>query len=172
MICATIFKLAVHEHIERVRDDAFGGILDRHDAVICAIFAHFGKNVGNGFLRGITQTGTKPANGGLMGESGFRPEIGNGHRFFQRERAGHDLTINRPQRFVRDGPVIQFANALEDRPLTMRRVNFFAGLELDVADLRAHVRALVQQLDDLGVQLVNGFAMLGNVHDEGSLGSA
>ena len=46
----------------------------------------------------------------------------------------------------------------------MRRVNFLAGLELDFADRQHVLRALVQQLDDLRVQLVDRFAMFRNVH--------
>ena len=35
-------QIAVHEHVERVSDDAFGGILDWHHAVIGAVFGDLG----------------------------------------------------------------------------------------------------------------------------------
>ena len=44
------FQVTVHEHVERVGDDAFGGIFDGNNAVIRAIFADFAENVRNGFL--------------------------------------------------------------------------------------------------------------------------
>jgi hypothetical protein len=44
------FQIAVHEHVERVGDDAFGGIFHGHDAVISAFFADLGEHVRDGFL--------------------------------------------------------------------------------------------------------------------------
>ena len=92
------------------------------------------------------------------------PEIGDGHRLLQRQRAGHDLAINGPQRSFVIGPGFMLADALQHRPFPVRRVDFLAGLELDLADLQDMPGALVQQLDDLRVEFVNGLAMFGNVH--------
>ena len=46
----------------------------------------------------------------------------------------------------------------------MRRVDFLAGPELDGADFQNVRSALVEQFDDLRVQLVDGLAVLGDVH--------
>src|SRR5687767_807909 len=46
----------------------------------------------------------------------------------------------------------------------MGGINFFAGLELDIANLEDVFRAFVKKPHDLRVELVDGFAMLGNVH--------
>ena len=46
----------------------------------------------------------------------------------------------------------------------VRRVDLLAGLELDLADRQHVLRALVEQLDDLRVQLVDRLAVFGNVH--------
>ena len=100
-----------------------------------------------------------------MGEGGLGPEIRDGHRLFERERARHDFTVNGPERFVRERARVQPAQALQHGALAVRRVNFLAGLELDVADLEHMARALVQQLDDLVVKLVDRLAMLKNAHD-------
>src|SRR5213082_3487765 len=62
-------QIAIHEHVERVRNYPFGGILDRDNSVICAILAHLTEHVSNGFLGGISEAGTETADGGLMGES-------------------------------------------------------------------------------------------------------
>ena len=51
----------------------------------------------------------------------------------------------------------------------MRRVNFLARLQLDIADGENVFRALVQQLDDLRVQLIDRLPMFGNVHSEGRM---
>ena len=46
----------------------------------------------------------------------------------------------------------------------MRRVNFFARREFDFADFKHVLRALVEELHDLRVELVNGLAMVRDVH--------
>lgn len=77
------FQIAVHEHIERVRDDAFGGILDGYHAVIRAVFADLGKDVADGFQRRVKQAGAKFTDGRLVRERGLGTEIGDGHGLFQ-----------------------------------------------------------------------------------------
>ena len=157
-------QFAVHEHVQRVRDDALRGIFHRYHAVVRAVLGHFGKNVGDGFLCRVTQARAEFPDGRLVRESRFRPEVGDGHGFFQRQRAGHDFAINRPQRFLGDGPVVQLANTVKHRALAMRRINFLTRRKLDVADAEHVLRALVQQPHDLRVELINRFAMLGYVH--------
>jgi len=44
----------------------------------------------------------------------------------------------------------------------MRRVNFLAGFELNFTNPQDEFGALVEQLDDVRVELVNGFAMFGD----------
>ena len=157
------FQIAVHEHVERVRDDALGGILHRHHAVIRALFADLGENVRNGFLRRVFQTGAEFLDGGLMRERRFRAEIRDGHGLFERKGAGHDFAVNRAELFVGDRPLILAADALEHRAFAVRRVNLLACRKLDVADGQHVAGALVEQPDDLRVQLVNRLAMFGNV---------
>src|SRR4051812_17785137 len=77
-------EIAIHEHIERVRDHPFGRILNWHHSVIRAIAAHFRKNVGNRLLRGISQARSETANRGLVRESGFGAEEGDRHRLLDR----------------------------------------------------------------------------------------
>jgi hypothetical protein len=162
-------QIAVHEHVERVRDHAFGGVLDRHHAVVRAFLADLGEHVGNGFLRGVAQAGAEPADGGLMRERGLRAEVGDGHRLLQRQRAGHDLAVNRAQLLVGHRSLVETADAVEDGAFAVRRVNLLAGLELDVADGQPVTRALVEQPHDLLVQPVNHLAMFGNVHNRGRM---
>ena len=157
------FQIAVHEHVERVRDDAFGGIFHGHDAVIRAVFGDLGENVRNGFLRRIFQARTKTLDRRLMRERRLRTEIRDGHGLFERERAGHDFAVDRAQLLVGHRPAVGLADALEHGAFAMRRVNLLARRELDVADGEDVARALVEQPDNVRVQLVNRLAMFGNV---------
>ena len=52
-------QVAIHEHVERVRDDAFGGVLDRHHAVVRAVLADLGEDIGDGLLRRVAQAGAE-----------------------------------------------------------------------------------------------------------------
>src|SRR6266404_3771456 len=157
-------QITVHEHVERVGDDALGGILDRHHAVIGAVFRDLGENVRDGFLRGITQAGTEPPDGRLVREGRLRPEIGDGHGFLERERAGHDLAVNGAERLAGDGALVQAADALKHGAFAVRRINFLTRLDFDGADFQHVLGAVVQQFDDLRVELVYRLAMLRNVH--------
>jgi hypothetical protein len=129
-------QIAVNKHIQRVRHHPFGRIFHRHHPVIGAVLADFGENVGDGFLRRVTQAGAEALHGRLMRERRLRPEVGDGHRFLQRQCAGHDLPVNGAQRFVLDRALVELADALQNHPLAMRHVNGLAGLDLDLADLQ------------------------------------
>ncbi len=152
-----------------MRDDAFGGIFDRHHAVIRAVFADLGENVGDGFLRRITQAGAELADGRLMREGRLRAEIGDDHRLLERQRAGHDFAVDGAQLLVGHRPLVQLADALQHGAFAVRRVNLLAGLELHGADGQHVFRALIEQPDDARVQLVNRLAMFGNVHSPGRM---
>jgi hypothetical protein len=98
-----------------------------------------------------------------MRERRLRPEIRDGHRLFERQRAGHDFAVNRAELFIGDGPLVQPADAVEHGAFAVRRVNLLARRKLHVADGQHLARALVEQPDDVRVQLVNRRAMFGNV---------
>ncbi len=163
------FQIAFHEHVERVRDDAFGGIFHGHDAVIGGLFGDLGENVRDGFLRGIIQARAEFLDRGLMRERRFRPEIRDGHGLFERERAGHDFAVDRAQLFVRDRPGVVRANAFEHGAFAVRRINFLAGLELDFTDGEHVIGAFVEQPDDLRVQFINRLPMFGKVQSIGRM---
>ena len=83
------------------------------EAVIGAIAAHLGKDIRDSLLRRIIQARAESANRRLVSKCRFGSKESDGHRLFQRERARHDFAIDRPQRFLRDGPLVQLAHALE-----------------------------------------------------------
>ena len=88
------FQRAVHKHIERVGDDAFGCVLDGHDAVFGAVFFHLGEHFGDGFLRSIAEAGAEAAHGGLVRVRGLGAEEGDLESFLQRNGAAHHFAIN------------------------------------------------------------------------------
>ena len=82
----------------------------------------------------------------------------------EREGAGHDFAVDGAQGGVGNGAGVVFADALEDGEFAVGRVDFFAGLELDVADLEDVLGAFVQQANDLFVELIDSFAVFGEAH--------
>src|SRR5882762_10813644 len=157
-------QIAVHEHVERMGDNALGGILDGNNSVVCAVLADFAEDVGDRLLSGVKQAGAEAPNGGLVREGGFGSQIRDRKRFLERKRAGHDLAINGAQRFIGHRAGVQLADPMKNSALAMRSVDFFAGFEFDFADGKDMPGALVKKLDDLRVQLVDRFAMFGDGH--------
>ena len=117
------FEVAVHEHVQRVGDDAFGGVFDGNDAVVGAAFAHFGKDVGDSFLSEVLEAVSESADGGLVGEGGFWSEKGNGHRFFKREGAGHNFAVDGSQGLAGYGALVESVEFLKDGSFAVRRID-------------------------------------------------
>src|SRR2546430_8957565 len=102
-----------------------------------------------------------------MSERRLWTEICHGEGFFERKGAGHNLTIDRPQRFRPHRARIQSADAVKDSAFAMGRVDFLAGLELDLADSQDVTGSFVEEFDDMRVQPVDGLAVVRNVHSLG-----
>ena len=99
-----------------------------------------------------------------MREGGFGPEISDSHGLLERKRAGHDFAVDGAQGLVGHRSLVFAKDALEDGALAVRGVDFFAGLKFDFADGENVLSAFVEELDDVGVELVDGFPMFGNSH--------
>ena len=153
------FEVAVHEHVQRIGDDAFGGVFDGNDSVIGAAFADFGENVGDGFLGEVLEAVSESADSGLVGEGGFRAEEGDGHWFFEGEGAGHDFAVDGSQGVAGYGALVEAVEFLQDGSFTVRRVNAAAVGQFDFSDSEHVFGALVEEADDLRVDGVNGLAV-------------
>ena len=154
------FEVAVHEHVQGVGDDAFGGVFDGNDAVVGAASVHFGEDVGDGFLGEVLEAVSEPADGGLVGEGGFRSKEGDGHRFFEREGAGHNFAINGPQGAAGYGALVEAVEFLENGSFAVRRVNAAAAGQFDFSDSKHVFGPLVEKSDDFRVDGINGLAVL------------
>lgn len=153
------FEVAVHEHVQRVGDDAFGGIFDGNDAVVGAAFAHFGEDVGDGFLGEVLEAVSESADGGLVGKGGFWSEEGDGHRFFKREGAGHNFAVDGSQGLAGYGALVEAVEFLKDGSFAVRRVDAAAAGQFDFSDSKNVFGPLVEEADDLRVDGVNGLAV-------------
>ena len=150
-------------------DHAFSGIFDRHDPIIRSAFLDLSENVGDGLLGGVMEAGSEAPDGGLMGESGFRTKIGDDECFFESERAGHDFPVNRAKLLCRHRAGVEFGDAVQDSAFAMRSVDFLAALAFNFANGQDMTCALAKESDELLVELINGFAMFGNVQNTGRM---
>ena len=90
-----------------------------------------------------------------MSEGRFRSQIGDLERPFERERSGHDLPVNGFQRRGRQGVPRQTLKLGIDLAFTVGSINFPARFGLDLSDGKGYLRALIEKLDDLVVELIN-----------------
>src|SRR5207248_8823069 len=104
------------------------------------------------------------------GEGRFRSEKRDCHRFFERQLDRHDLAIDRAERLVSNRSFVELRCALQHSQLPMRRVNLLTMLELKAADFKHMTGPVIEQPDNLLVEIIDGFSVLGNVH-EGWMGS-
>ena len=153
------FEVAVHEHIQRVGDNAFGGVFDGDDSVVGAAFADFGEDVGDGFLSEVLEAVSESADGGLVGKGGFRAEEGDGHWFFEGECAGHNFAVDGPQGLAGYGTLVESVEFCEDGSFAVRRVDAAASGQFDFSDSKHVLGALVEEFDDFRVDGVNGLAV-------------
>ena len=160
-------QVTVHEHVQRVGHYALGGILNGHDAIVGLLSRHLVEHIGDGPLRSIGKRRTEAAQGGLMGEGRFRPEIRDGQAPLQRKGARHDLAVNGPQALVGDRPLIVAENFLEHGPLPMRCIDLLAVAGLNGPDLQHVTCALVEQTHDVGVQRIDGLTVFQQGHGFG-----
>ena len=153
------FEVAIHEHVQRVGDNAFGGVFDGDDSVVGAAFADFGEDVGDGFLGEVLEAVSEPADGGLVGEGGFRSEEGDGHWFFKREGAGHNFAVDSPQGAASYGALVEAVEFCKDGSFAVRRIDAAAAGQFDFSDSEHVFGALVEESDDFRVDGVNGLAV-------------
>lgn len=153
------FEVAVHKHVQRVGDDAFGGVFDGNDAVVGAAFANFGKDVGNSLLGEVLEAVSESADGGLVGEGGFRAKEGDGHRFFKREGAGHNFAVDGPQGAAGYRTLVEAVEFCEDGSFAVRRIDAAAAGQFDFPDSEHVFGALVEEADDFRVDGINGLAV-------------
>ncbi len=90
-----------------------------------------------------------------MGERSRRPEIADAQRLLDRERATHDLLVDRFDASVGEGAVGQLEDSCEDRSLSVRRVDRTTGLLLDLAHLDNDLGPLVEELYERTVERID-----------------
>ena len=153
---------------DRDVDRALERVLDGHEPDVDRAVGGGAQHVGHAAERHpLTPRQVGLGEQGLLTEGGLGTEVRHGHRFLQGQSAGHDFAVNGPQRFAGHRSRIEFANAVQDRPLAVRRINLFACFDLDFTYGQDVFGALVEQLNNVRIELINRLAVFGNGHSGG-----
>ena len=165
------FQFGLDEHVERMEDRAFGGVLDGHDAVVGLAAFDGGEDVGDGGAGLEAQAGAEIFQRGLVGEGGFRPEVGDAQFLLQRERGGDDFAVNGLERGGRERAGVGGIEAIKDGFLAAGHISLRALFLLGAADLARQAHARVETLDDFEVHRVDLLAQGIKIHERGMMKS-
>jgi len=91
----------------------------------------------------------------LLAESAFRSQIGNRHALFECPASGHDFAENGLDIDAQQRPRIAFGRLAQYLCLAFRTKHRRIGFGLDVANLLRHPRALIEQIENLGIDCID-----------------
>ncbi|MEY3492529.1 MAG: hypothetical protein RL309_1657 [Verrucomicrobiota bacterium] len=159
-------EIGFRKQVEGVTDDAFGGVLDRDDAV--GGFAGFdrGEDVADGAEGERRHARAEGADLGLLGEGTFWSEVGDGIGHLGADGKGDDFAVDRAESRGRNR-WRGFGDRAEELFFALRSVDRRTRLQLRFADRTGHLQALTEQLEDLAVDTINLAAVLFEAHSAG-----
>ena len=152
------FGIGLRKNVQRMGNCPFGGIFDRHAAVVGAAVGYIVKNIIDRAFGKIRHAVSEFGNGGNVRKRAFRPEISHIERMFECECAGHDFAVNRFEGFVAHGAVIECGHFFEHDFFAFRDINSFHVVPFELADLKDRGIAFIEEFDDSGVRRVDLFA--------------
>lgn len=145
----------LQQQIERAVDDAFGRILNRDHAEI----SRAGFGIAEHFVDGNTWQSCDCMSElliyRLLAEGAFRSQIGNRHALFKRPAGRHDFTENGLDIDAQQRPRIAFGRLAQYLRLAFRTKHRRIGFGFDVANLLRHPRALIEQVENLGIDCID-----------------
>ncbi len=152
----------VLEQIKRVADNALGGIFHRHDAVIRRPGLDLAKHIPDAVQCQGLHRMAELFQRGRLGEGAFRPQVGDGERFFQRQAGRHDFAEQAHHFRVRQGTGIAFPDPAQDDGLALGAVELrvLAGGKLDRRHFPGTACPLADQVLDLLIQAVDAPAQV------------
>ena len=158
-------EIGINEHIERVVDHAFCRVLDRDHAKIGSPPLDFAEHVLNAIDRNILGRRPEFLHAGHMGKRRSGTKIGHLLRALKREGGGHDFSIDRPNRLGWKWPGVLLDEALDYRRLPRRsmEIGIRIPLFLELADLDDAFGPLIQQAQNLVIDAIDLFPVLGKV---------
>ena len=148
-------EVRIDEHVEGVDHRPGRGILDGHHAVVGPAALHFAEHVLDALHRHVLGRQAELLHARHVRERGARAEVRDFERTLQGKRGGKDLAVNGPEGILGERPLVAGGQAFEDLPFPGGRMEVELLGFFDVADLDDDPGALIQQVDQLIVDLVD-----------------
>lgn len=139
---------------------ALRGVFNRNHPILRPAPFHFQENVLQGGPGNIGGGTAELLEGRNVGVGTGLAEISYFQPGFQGQGPGHDLAKNVVEDFRWKRPLIKLGNPLVDFLFAVGRVKMKVALGLDGFDFKDIVGAVVQQLDQLGIDPIDGVTEL------------
>ena len=156
--------LGLDEAVERDIDRSFGRVLDRDHAVLGTSALDLLEDVRDGLQRNELCRHAEATHGGRMGEGPRGSQVADGQRILEGERGGENLAPDRAHRIRAERTAVQLEETAEQLGLTLRDEVRRVLLSLELADLEGGVSALVEEVEDLIVEVVDPGTPVVQVH--------
>src|SRR5207249_4425224 len=141
-----------------------GAVLHWHDAEVGAPALHLVEHLADGARRFVDYGRAEALEGGLVGESRLRTEVGDRQRGLEGAGRREHFPPDRADRLGGERPAVRRGQAPEDLRLTLRGIDRRTLPSFEVSDLKDGLGALVEEAEDLVVEVVNPGTPIVQVH--------
>ena len=156
----------VREAVEGHVDRAFGAVLDGDDAVLRAAALHFLEDVDDRAGGPVHRRFAETEERRLVRERRGRREERDRHGLLEGAAGGEDLSPHRARHVGGQRAGVPVRDPPEDFRLTLRRVDRGARVPFEVSDLESSLGALVEEVEDLTVEVIDPGTPFVQVHGD------
>src|SRR2546426_9025344 len=137
--------------------------LSLHDALPISPPLDLVEHLGGRTRRPVAHGRAEALEGGLVGEGGLRPKVGDGQRRLEGAAPGEDLAPDGTDGLRGERPGAR-GQTPEDLRLTLRRIQRRILPSFEVSDLEGGLGALVEELEDSVVEVIDPGTPIVQVH--------
>ena len=154
----------VDEAIQRDVDRAFRAVFHGHHAVLRVAALDVVEDLDHRPRRPIDGGLAEALQGRLVRERRHRSQKGDRERRLERAARRQDLAPDRARHVARDGTGVGLDDLSQDLSLTLRHVGRNARQAFEVSDLESSLGALVEEVEDLVVEVIDPGTPVVQVH--------
>ena len=157
-------RVGLDEPVEGDVDGALRGVLHGHHAALRTSALDLLEDVRDAPQRDQLGRGAEAAHGRRVGEGSRRAQVADGERVLESQRSGKDLAPDGAEGIRGERPRIQGEQAVDELGLPLRDKVRPVLLPLELADLEGGLPALIEEVEDLFVEVVDPGSPVVQVH--------